>query len=260
MIESGSARKYLLYAIGEVLLVMIGILLALQVNNWNTERIELEKVKGYALSLIQDLEVNRNRAISRKKGMEVVKMRMDSLRNYVRKKRIEEISNLEFLCLSLDIQYPSFSWRRSTIDELKNSEGFRLLKNDSLLDLILAYDALTHHLDEDYNKDIKRSDLINDELSKIVNTNYPNMGALDEELNIFIDTDRSAFEFLDSPGYREARAYRMPLLSDDMKDIHIIINKLSRHKSAYEIRCREMQTLEENIEEILGLLRSTYVE
>lgn len=38
LIESGSARKYFLYAIGEILLVMIGILLALQVNNWNEKR------------------------------------------------------------------------------------------------------------------------------------------------------------------------------------------------------------------------------
>ncbi|MFK2821293.1 DUF6090 family protein [Flavobacteriaceae sp. LMIT009] len=30
--------KYLLYAIGEILLVMVGILLALQVNNWNEKR------------------------------------------------------------------------------------------------------------------------------------------------------------------------------------------------------------------------------
>ena len=33
-------RKYLIYAVGEVLLVMIGILLALQVNNWNQSRIQ----------------------------------------------------------------------------------------------------------------------------------------------------------------------------------------------------------------------------
>ena len=37
-------RKYLMYAIGEITLVMIGILLALQINNWNL--IELsEKMK-----------------------------------------------------------------------------------------------------------------------------------------------------------------------------------------------------------------------
>ena len=33
-----NVRKYLLYAIGEILLVVIGILIALQVNNWNEER------------------------------------------------------------------------------------------------------------------------------------------------------------------------------------------------------------------------------
>lgn len=35
LIESGSAQKYLLYAIGEITLVVIGILIALQINNWN---------------------------------------------------------------------------------------------------------------------------------------------------------------------------------------------------------------------------------
>jgi hypothetical protein len=35
LINTGATRKYLLYAVGEIALVMIGILLALQVNNWN---------------------------------------------------------------------------------------------------------------------------------------------------------------------------------------------------------------------------------
>jgi len=38
LIEQQNVRKYLLYAIGEILLVVIGILIALQVNNWNEER------------------------------------------------------------------------------------------------------------------------------------------------------------------------------------------------------------------------------
>ena len=40
LIEEENARKYFWYALGEVLLVMIGILLALQVNNWNSQRNE----------------------------------------------------------------------------------------------------------------------------------------------------------------------------------------------------------------------------
>jgi len=35
LLSENKIGKYLLYALGEILLVMIGILLALQVNNWN---------------------------------------------------------------------------------------------------------------------------------------------------------------------------------------------------------------------------------
>lgn len=38
MIKENRTSKYLVYAIGEIVLVVIGILIALQVNNWNEER------------------------------------------------------------------------------------------------------------------------------------------------------------------------------------------------------------------------------
>jgi len=38
--EKNKTGKYLKYATGEIVLVVIGILLALQINNWNTQRIE----------------------------------------------------------------------------------------------------------------------------------------------------------------------------------------------------------------------------
>lgn len=38
LLDSGSLRKYLVYAIGEIILVVIGILIALQINNWNEYR------------------------------------------------------------------------------------------------------------------------------------------------------------------------------------------------------------------------------
>jgi hypothetical protein len=52
LIESGSIPKYLLYAIGEILLVVIGILIALQVNNWNEER----KNKQAILTIFSDIQ------------------------------------------------------------------------------------------------------------------------------------------------------------------------------------------------------------
>lgn len=51
LIESGSARKYMLYAIGEIVLVVVGILIALQINNWN----EQKKTAVYEQRLLQGL-------------------------------------------------------------------------------------------------------------------------------------------------------------------------------------------------------------
>lgn len=47
--------RYFAYALGEIVLVVIGILIALQVNNWNNRRIEQHRVHAYARSLVQDL-------------------------------------------------------------------------------------------------------------------------------------------------------------------------------------------------------------
>lgn len=48
--------KYLIYALGEIILVVIGILIALQINNWNQEQIEIKKETVSLNNLILDLE------------------------------------------------------------------------------------------------------------------------------------------------------------------------------------------------------------
>lgn len=53
LIDSGSVTKYLLYAIGEILLVVVGILIALQVNNWNEER----NIRASEAEILQNLKV-----------------------------------------------------------------------------------------------------------------------------------------------------------------------------------------------------------
>ncbi|MDC8005993.1 hypothetical protein POV27_18220 [Aureisphaera galaxeae] len=44
LLKENRLPKYLLYALGEIALVMIGILLALQVNNWNSQRLENDEI------------------------------------------------------------------------------------------------------------------------------------------------------------------------------------------------------------------------
>lgn len=48
LIKDGNIKRYLLYAVGEILLVMIGISLAFQVNNWDNNRIKkVEEIRYY---------------------------------------------------------------------------------------------------------------------------------------------------------------------------------------------------------------------
>jgi hypothetical protein len=55
MIKENRVSKYLLYAIGEIALVMIGILLALQVNNWNEGRKQDAQLDQYRANLVSEL-------------------------------------------------------------------------------------------------------------------------------------------------------------------------------------------------------------
>ena len=53
--EQNKTGKYLKYAIGEIILVVIGILIALQINNWNENRKDRIKLSSYRNALITEL-------------------------------------------------------------------------------------------------------------------------------------------------------------------------------------------------------------
>ena len=61
LLSEGKTGKYFKYAIGEIVLVVIGILIALQINNWNENRILLKKEKHYLNEITANLEVDITR-------------------------------------------------------------------------------------------------------------------------------------------------------------------------------------------------------
>ena len=61
LLTENKLSKYLLYAIGEIFLVFIGIFMALQFNNWNEEK-KIQKNITTTLNLLKD-EINTNKKI-----------------------------------------------------------------------------------------------------------------------------------------------------------------------------------------------------
>jgi hypothetical protein len=63
LIKEHKVSKYLLYAIGEIILVVIGILIALQINNWNESRKIKVSEQEILTNLKSELIINKDRLI-----------------------------------------------------------------------------------------------------------------------------------------------------------------------------------------------------
>jgi len=58
LIMENKTTKYFKYAIGEIVLVVIGILIALSINTWNTERIALKESEDFSVRLLNEVRAN----------------------------------------------------------------------------------------------------------------------------------------------------------------------------------------------------------
>jgi hypothetical protein len=59
LLSEGQTGKYLKYAIGEIILVVIGILIALQLNDWNDSQKQLKLENEYYCRLLEDSELDK---------------------------------------------------------------------------------------------------------------------------------------------------------------------------------------------------------
>lgn len=87
------SSRYLRYAIGEIVLVVLGILIALQINNWNEDRIEQRQITEYAHALIKDLERDLVMAEVIAAEIDLIIKKIDALAAYVRDRPVEQMNN-----------------------------------------------------------------------------------------------------------------------------------------------------------------------
>lgn len=143
LLSEGKTGKYLKYAIGEIVLVVIGILIALQINNWNELRkTNINQEKYLKLLEVESLnnlkEVNRYKDLvtdmhsSQLTVLNLIDSSHDTLsESYLSKNFINIIGNTY-----------SFDYENSTLSELKNSGELKNVSNDSLRKYLTALEPL----------------------------------------------------------------------------------------------------------------------
>lgn len=134
LMEQNKTGKYLKYAIGEIVLVVVGILIALSINNWNEERkaslkevANLKSIKSELESSLQEIRTDYSR---------ILKFKQSTLNIY---KYIQEKPTLVdsmYFDFYNSMQFSFFFPKTSTYETFK-SGNLDLIKSDSLRMLII---------------------------------------------------------------------------------------------------------------------------
>tara|TARA_R110001606_G_C15153040_1_gene626030 strand:+ start:9 stop:770 length:762 start_codon:yes stop_codon:yes gene_type:complete len=152
LLSEGKTGKYLKYAIGEVILVVIGILIALQINNWN----ELQKLNEKEISVAKELyiELNENlTSVKRQLGMwENRDKKVSELIEIIDSENVN-LTNREFdSTLIYVIGFGNFKLKQSKFQRIISMENFEFKKSPSLINDLLSLNDLYATLMEYYNR------------------------------------------------------------------------------------------------------------
>ncbi len=166
LLSENKFSKYILYAIGEIILVVIGILIALQINNWNEARKNVKKEINYLNHLIDELETNKELS----EEYIFFSVKQYEAANYLSNVMTSKIDTVEVVtfidalirCQSLaHINYSTNVW-----EELKSTGDLSIIENKDLtqnLSIYFNYLEYPFNLEKEFGlKSLDYRDLTNE--------------------------------------------------------------------------------------------------
>lgn len=164
LLTENKFSKYLIYAIGEIILVVIGILIAIQLNDFNGDRKEREKELSFLQKLKYDINLDIQNLILRDSILAVYQSNQEKgWELFLDAKSVNDILTVDSL---IQFRWRSFTVSRKTYDEMINTSGIYIIKNKDLLNelsdhygLIEVYQQNFREINEDSRHYYKASNL-----------------------------------------------------------------------------------------------------
>lgn len=139
--------NYLLYALGEIILVVIGILIALRINNANQEHILREKEQVYLVGLKNEFSANKTKLQTlievNKDNYESAKTILTILDTGQDQQNEQELSQLLFEAFSYEIAYNP---NNSLLNEMMNSGSLKDISNTELRLYLTSWESMIAHI------------------------------------------------------------------------------------------------------------------
>ena len=133
--EKNKTGKYLKYAIGEIVLVVIGILIALQINNWNSKRIEKrEEISSYT-NIKRQINDDKNVISGIIDYNDLYYKQYKYANQVIEQNDQSKIDTLGKIALKL-YKYSDYNRSSNIYQNLINSGELKLLKNRDIIEQI----------------------------------------------------------------------------------------------------------------------------
>jgi hypothetical protein len=143
--------KYFKYAIGEIILVVIGILIALQISNWNQNRLSSKKESAILASIHKEFKKNKKQLDSVTYLHKRVFNNCSKIINLFPIASKPEPSVLDSLSVHLFNSYGgmTFDPSQTSINALRSTSSFDIIKNEELRDLLISWNDLVKDYQEE---------------------------------------------------------------------------------------------------------------
>jgi len=137
LLSEGKTGKYFKYAIGEILLVVIGILIALQINNWNEHTKSLKLEKTYYCKIAEDLQVDIRNIDS---SLVTLDKRLESTERFLKNLlKIQKDKQVIFKDFIPTFRYYKFIPTNPAIVDITSSGKLQTLRSQTLKKRILSH-------------------------------------------------------------------------------------------------------------------------
>lgn len=174
LIGSGSTGKYVLYATGEIALVVIGILIALQINNWNSQKTETRIIKGYYLQISDEFTSLASIITEKSKRSQIIYSQIRTCQELIMEndpkslKKLQECLGYLGTSLTNNLQYPIFQEfvNQGYLSRIKEKEIKAVLSEVS--ERLLEIEEFDRINNENYNISIEPFFISKINFSKII--------------------------------------------------------------------------------------------
>jgi len=202
--ETGKTGKYIKYAIGEIVLVVIGILIALWLNNKNQEYNNGKIAKTYLEDFKRDLEADVITLEERILRNEKMIKNVDSIRGYLGKKVLSEKESKNISSWVNSLMTESyFVPERTTIRQFESSNSSQLITLKSLKDQLFTYYTMSDRNENNMEKSVQlyQHNYLSKDLMRLYKSNY---NASSTTLIINMQDLQTDFEFFTSINFKYA--------------------------------------------------------